>query len=200
MWCDERSLCLACSTQQVTRLLQHYAGGKYILQRPYLAPVPARPEPPSQVEPGWKEVEDVEAVVRGTDASRLGTDLISHQLVFTIRSVKNLPELNSEIWGAADCFVQYHFPSQNMQVEETTSRDTPFPFIPHRTPTIMCIADPVFNQEMVHSFTLPPTRPLQHVLLSACPSSGIPLQVWKRYYYPNIRDQLVAKVRWTLEA
>jgi C2 domain-containing protein 3 len=183
-------LALGTSTQ-VTSLLQHYAGGKYILQRPYSASGPSvtahsplhdtvtvRPPKPSRNEDtlGGDEL-----------------DTTSHVLRITIRAVKNLSSLNSEIWGASDCFVQYHFPSQHMQSEGTSPAKAPCPYIPHRTPTIMCVADPIFNQEMVHAYTLPSSHSLEHVLLSACPSSSVPFQVWKRYYYPNIRDQLVAK-------
>jgi C2 domain-containing protein 3 len=25
-------------------------------------------------------------------------------------------------------------------------------------------------------------------------SGGVPFELWRRYYYPNVRDQLVAKV------
>ena len=31
--------------------------------------------------------------------------------------------------------------------------------------------------------------------MGACGSGGVPFELWRRFYYPNIRDQLVAKVR-----
>ena len=70
-----------------------------------------------------------------------------------------------------------------------------FPLLAHRTPTVLCIPDPVLDQSQRHTLPLPPGRPVQHVLLAAYPSHGVPFEVWKRFYYPNIRDQLVAKVQ-----
>ena len=46
---------------------------------------------------------------------------------------------------------------------------------------------------------------MQHYLLdsfgtesSRVPLGGIPFELWKRFYYPNIRDQLVAKVKFSI--
>ena len=79
--------------------------------------------------------------------------------------------------------------------EECPGEGPTFPLLAHRTPTVLCIPDPVLDQSKCHTLPLPPGRPVQHVLLAAYPSHGVPFEVWKRFYYPNTRDQLVAKVQ-----
>jgi len=65
---------------------------------------------------------------------------------------------------------------------------------PYRTGTTLCMPNPAFNYETRHTFLLPQTCPLQRELMGACGSGGVPFELWRRFYYPNIRDQLVAKV------
>ena len=76
---------------------------------------------------------------------------------------------------------------------------------PHRTPTTLCVPDPAFHDVTRHAFKLPQGFPVQRHLLAAFTgarlaatsvpgSGGVPFELWRRYYYPNIRDQMVAKV------
>uniref|UniRef100_A0A8C3SLZ1 C2 domain containing 3 centriole elongation regulator n=1 Tax=Chelydra serpentina TaxID=8475 RepID=A0A8C3SLZ1_CHESE len=70
---------------------------------------------------------------------------------------------------------------------------------PFRSTTTLCIPDPVFNDEHHHSLLLPADIPVQRLLLSAfspqglAGGGGIQFEIWCRYYYPNVRDQMVAK-------
>uniref|UniRef100_A0A8C9F9F6 C2 domain-containing protein n=1 Tax=Pavo cristatus TaxID=9049 RepID=A0A8C9F9F6_PAVCR len=69
---------------------------------------------------------------------------------------------------------------------------------PFRTATTLCVPDPVFNDEHHHSLLVPADVPVQRLLVSAfmapgAVGGGIQFEVWCRYYYPNVRDQLVAK-------
>ena len=72
----------------------------------------------------------------------------------------------------------------------------------HRTSTTLCIPDTTFNDIARHTIVLPQSLPVQRYLLAAYHGSwssiatapGITFELWKRHYYPNIRDQLVAKV------
>lgn len=77
---------------------------------------------------------------------------------------------------------------------------------PHRTPTTLCVPDPAFHDVARHAFKLPAGFPVQKHLLAAFTGSwvaapsipgsgGVPFELWRRYYYPNIRDQMVAKVQ-----
>lgn len=75
----------------------------------------------------------------------------------------------------------------------------------YHTCTTLCVPDPSFQDTTRHSFVLPSGVPVQRYLLAAysgswtsmssIPGSGsIAFELWRRYYYPNVRDQLVAKV------
>uniref|UniRef100_A0A4W5LSQ4 C2 domain containing 3 centriole elongation regulator n=1 Tax=Hucho hucho TaxID=62062 RepID=A0A4W5LSQ4_9TELE len=108
-----------------------------------------------------------------------------HLFVVKVERVKGLTPLQSTVWGEADCYVQYTFPTQ----EEP----------PFRTTTTLCVPDPVFGHSESHVLLAPVGVPVQRLLLSSFSSQGlangggIPFEVWCRYYYPNVRDQLVAK-------
>ena len=75
----------------------------------------------------------------------------------------------------------------------------------HRTATTLCVPEPSFHDVARHIFVLRQGFPVQRHLLAAftgswvshagVPGSGsVPFELWRRYYYPNARDQLVAKV------
>ncbi|XP_037402613.1 C2 domain-containing protein 3 isoform X3 [Pygocentrus nattereri] len=128
--------------------------------------------------------------------------LSEHVFLVRVERVKGLTPLQSTVWGEADCYVQYAFPAQ----EEDASEDVD----PHvvessvnlkswRTATTLCVPDPVFGHCETHALLTPPAVPVQRLLLSCLasrgPSSGggIQFEVWCRYYYPNVREQLVAR-------
>lgn len=64
--------------------------------------------------------------------------------------------------------------------------------------TTLCTPNPVFNHSTHHTFTMDNHSPLQGVLLQGFNSSSSPgeviFELWKRHYYPNVRDQMIAKV------
>ena len=37
--------------------------------------------------------------------------LLNHTFVLRVEGVRDLSVLDSSVWGEADCFVQYHFPT-----------------------------------------------------------------------------------------
>ena len=76
---------------------------------------------------------------------------------------------------------------------------------PHRTPTTLCVPEPAFQDVTRHTLKLAQGFPVQKLLLAAftgswlaaptvAGSGGVPFELWQRYYYPNIRDQMMAKV------
>lgn len=67
---------------------------------------------------------------------------------------------------------------------------------PYRTGTTLCVPSPAFSHETRHTLSLPPDHPLHRELMVSCRAAGgIPFELWRRFYYPNIRDQLIARVQ-----
>ncbi|XP_073939353.1 C2 domain-containing protein 3 isoform X2 [Castor canadensis] len=130
-----------------------------------------------------------------------GDRLMEHHFEFHVVMVKGLTPLQATVWGEADCFVQYYFPFQESQSSVLKGSDcleNGISLKPFRTSTTLCVPDPIFNSEHHHSLLLPSEVPVQRFLLSAfsqglIPGGGVQFEVWCRYYYPNVRDQMVAK-------
>ncbi|CAI5693179.1 unnamed protein product [Oreochromis niloticus] len=125
-----------------------------------------------------------------------------HVFVVRVERVSGMTPLQSTVWGEADCYIQYSFPCQegnsaadmDQNLIESTVNLKPF-----RTTTTLCVPDPVFGHTETHVLLAPEGTPVQRLLLSSLSShglssgGGIQFEVWCRYYYPNVRDQLVAR-------
>ncbi|XP_021098975.1 C2 domain-containing protein 3 isoform X3 [Heterocephalus glaber] len=131
-----------------------------------------------------------------------GNGLMEHHFEFHVEMVKGLVPLQATVWGEADCYVQYYFPFQDSQssvLRGPEFLENGITVKPCRTATTLCIPDPIFNSEHHHTLLLPTEVPVQRLLLSAfsaqglVPGGGIQFEIWCRYYYPNVRDQMVAK-------
>lgn len=69
---------------------------------------------------------------------------------------------------------------------------------PYRTPTTLYMPNPSFSHMTTHLLSLPRDRPIGQALARACGqgmSAQLGFELWRRFYFPNIRDQLLAKVR-----
>ncbi|NXS41239.1 C2CD3 protein, partial [Balaeniceps rex] len=136
-----------------------------------------------------------------TQIDQEGEDLMEHVFEIHVESVKGLTPLQSTIWGEADCYVQYYFPVQEAgcgALQGTELQEDGIKLKPFRTATTLCVPDPVFNDEHHHSLLVPADVPVQRLLVNAfmapgAAGGGIQFEVWCRYYYPNVRDQMVAK-------
>ncbi|XP_061485091.1 C2 domain-containing protein 3 [Rhineura floridana] len=136
-----------------------------------------------------------------SDREREG--LMEHVFEIHIESVKGLTPLQSTVWGEADCYVQYHFPVQEPEsnvLHGTELYESGLGLKPFRSATTLCVPDPAFNDERHHSLMVPADVPVQRLLLSAFSAQGfggggggIQFEIWCRYYYPNVRDQMVAR-------
>ncbi|XP_013000759.1 C2 domain-containing protein 3 isoform X3 [Cavia porcellus] len=131
-----------------------------------------------------------------------GNGLMEHHFEFRVEMVKGLTPLQATVWGEADCYVQYYFPFQDSQssvLRESEFLENGITVKAFRTATTLCIPDPIFNSEHHHTLLLPTEVPVQRLLLSAfsahslMPGGGVQFEIWCRYYYPNVRDQMVAK-------
>ncbi|KAM8853579.1 C2 domain-containing protein 3 isoform 1-T2 [Synchiropus picturatus] len=120
-----------------------------------------------------------------------------HLFVIRVEGINGLMPLQSTVWGEADCFVQYSFPCQETGRDTKTSDEcADITLKCFRTTTTLCIPDPVFGHTETHVLLAPEDVPVQQLLLRSLPrkgSAGVLFEVWCRYYYPNVRDQLVAK-------
>ncbi|NWV67862.1 C2CD3 protein, partial [Malurus elegans] len=130
-----------------------------------------------------------------------GEDLLEHVFEIHVESVKGLAPLQSTVWGEADCYIQYYFPVQeaaSAALEGPGLHEDGITLKPFRTATTLCVPDPIFNDEHHHSLLVPAHVPVQRLLVSAfmapgAAGRGMQFEVWCRYYYPNVRDQLVAR-------
>nr|XP_023394722.1 C2 domain-containing protein 3 isoform X3 [Loxodonta africana] len=131
-----------------------------------------------------------------------GSGLMEHHFEFHVEKVKGLAPLQATVWGEADCYVQYYFPAQDSQysvLEGPEFLENGITLKPFRSASTLCVPDAIFNSEHHHSFLLPTEVPVQRLLLSALsaqglvPGGGVQFEIWCRYYYPNVRDQMVAK-------
>ncbi|XP_028320437.1 C2 domain-containing protein 3 isoform X2 [Gouania willdenowi] len=128
--------------------------------------------------------------------------LREHLFVIKVEKVSGLMPLQSTVWGEADCYVQYTFPCQDQQAateEDLNLIESSVNLRSFRTTTTLCVPDPVFGHTETHVLLAPEGVPVQRLLLSSLSSQGlsngggIQFEVWCRYYYPNVRDQLVAR-------
>ncbi|CAM4925264.1 unnamed protein product [Rotaria socialis] len=125
--------------------------------------------------------------------------LAEHCFEVLIESINGLRAFESMVWGESDCFIQYLFPVQQEQSVNVNSIK-PFEFRQIRTPTTLCTSDPTFHDTNKFRYILAPTDVLHKYFYSACQSPStietcIPFEVWSRFYYPNVRDQLLAKAK-----
>ncbi|TMS07832.1 C2 domain-containing protein 3 [Larimichthys crocea] len=131
-----------------------------------------------------------------------GKPMREHLFVIKVEKVNGLTPLQSTVWGEADCYVQYSFPCQEgdpaAEVDQNLI-ETSVNLKPFRTTTTLCVPNPMFGHTETHVLLAPEGVPVQRLLLSSLSSQGlssgggVQFEVWCRYYYPNVRDQLVAK-------
>ncbi|KAM3837580.1 LOW QUALITY PROTEIN: C2 domain-containing protein 3 [Vipera latastei] len=135
--------------------------------------------------------------------SREKAGLVEHTFEVRIEGVQGLTPLQSTVWGEADCYIQYRFPAQDsasdtLREGELSQKDLELKAF--RTSTTLCVPDPTFNDAHHHSLLVPAGVPVQRSLLGAFSAQsqageggGIHFEIWCRYYYPNVRDQMVAR-------
>ncbi|KAG8431070.1 hypothetical protein GDO86_019462, partial [Hymenochirus boettgeri] len=123
----------------------------------------------------------------GSQMTRSQEGMAEHVFEIHVDSVKGLTPLQATVWGEADCFVQYYFPSCSSGAHpETDLPEIAFTLKPVRTATTLCVPDPVFNDRQSHSIPAQSGTPVQRLLLSAYSmqgltgGGGVPFEVWCR--------------------
>uniref|UniRef100_UPI00358F5501 C2 domain-containing protein 3 isoform X2 n=1 Tax=Myxine glutinosa TaxID=7769 RepID=UPI00358F5501 len=143
---------------------------------------------------------------------RQGESMVEHTFEVGVVAVRSLSPLQEAVWGEADCYVQYYFPVQSSlkgvadlgrkPVESFSNAGAVLR--PFRTSTTLCVPNPVFGAQRTHHLQAPVGLPIQRLLLAVCsghgrenatqtPSMGLPFEVWCKYYYPHVREQLVGR-------
>ncbi|XP_060032824.1 C2 domain-containing protein 3 [Erinaceus europaeus] len=154
------------------------------------------------ITPGPSHLLDQPPVASAVTVEGQGNVLMEHHFELHVEKVKGLAPLQATVWGEADCYVQYYFPVQDSQssvLKGPEFLENGITLKPFRSTTTLCVPDPIFNSEHCHSLLLPTEVPVQRLLLGAfsaqglMPGGGIQFEIWCRYYYPNVRDQMVAK-------
>lgn len=138
------------------------------------------------------KIESTSALNSSISDNRLQTIdkfLIEHLFEVKIDGIKGLKLFDEMIWGETDCFIQYHFPENS---------DAILTLKAYRTSTTLCIPDPTFNESIKHRIRLNKNASIQREFLNTFSGvsggvGSVPFEIWLRYYYPNVRDQIIAK-------
>ena len=88
----------------MSHLQQQVASGSYSLQRPYQLSQP----PPTRRT----------AAATEPDAPKVDDRHIRHVFDLTVEGVRGLSVFDNTVWGEADCFVQYHFPTSSVSSDD----------------------------------------------------------------------------------
>ena len=114
MW--REYFCCAIIFFQISHLQQQYANGCYALQRPHRAPAEAR-KTRRHLTSTTKLITSSRVPVEGVD----GVDnegAVEHVFELCVEGVRDVGAFASTVWGEADCFVQYHFPTLTSDEDE----------------------------------------------------------------------------------
>lgn len=99
---------------QISHLQQQYASGRYTLQHPHRAPTEVRKTQRCLVV-STKPSSRVRAEVVD-DVHNEGA--VEHVFELYIEGVRDVSAFASTVWGEADCFLQYHFPTLTTDEDE----------------------------------------------------------------------------------
>ena len=198
-------------SHQVSCITKEVSSGHYKIHRPHQSHNSphqyTRPTKSYPIDSGCQKNSNSKEGIDDGGGIKTMHQYTQHVFEVVIEGVRDLSLFTNTIWGEADCFVQYHFPKQLQQQEEdggqqgkpssvglSNSINDDIELHPYRTNTALCTPDPSFSHETRHILTLPAETPVQKALMSSYRAGGMGIELWKRFYYPNIRDQLVAKL------
>ncbi|KAJ3590477.1 hypothetical protein NHX12_008428 [Muraenolepis orangiensis] len=119
--------------------------------------------------------------------------MMEHLFAVRVEKVQGLTPLQSTVWGEADCYIQYSFPSQEGDPAPSLDPDlieSSVNLKQFRTTTSLCVPDPLFGHSETHVLVSPAGVPVQRLLLSALSGQGVPtvggvqFEVWCRGLLP----------------
>jgi hypothetical protein len=137
----------------------------------------------------------------------LAKRLTEHKFTIKLDNLKLHPRRNTSkksepLPNEADCFIKYIFPTGKYKDEKDS---THFDFEMH---SLSSRVNQMLESKQEHTLTLNSTESLSHELLAKFRTFYkldtynpvyIYFEVWSRTYYPNCRDQLIAKGELSLE-
>lgn len=97
-------------------MLRQHANGCYPLQRPYCTP-----QRGGGVTMTTGDVEEV--------CPMQHPSLTHHQFIVQVGGVRELEVGTNTVWGEADCFIQYHFPTQSEDSSTGQYSPSPLPLL-----------------------------------------------------------------------
>ena len=119
------------------------------------------------------------------------TSKTRHMFNVTINSVQDMDMFEGSSWGATDCFISFTLPvsSGSAPPELKTNSTTLSSAAPHMK----------FNHRTTSSLVLSDTVSVQQYLSSTLEDNSVMFELWRRFYYPNVRDQVCARGQLTLQ-
>lgn len=121
---------------KVSYLLRQYASGCYPLQHGYLGPQHGHLGPQSQN----RREEDSSSLLDSGERERvdaLSDQLSHHQFTVQVEGIRALEVAANTVWGEADCFIQYHFPTLS-EDSDAASEIGQFPRVADSDCVLMC--------------------------------------------------------------
>lgn len=125
--------------------------------------------------------------------------LVAHEIEVAIPHVRNLDVFANTLYGEADCFVQYSFPeagaaqAEAMYVRAARGEEG-VPLAVRRearSQPVLCLPNAVLDHRQRHTLLTAAQQHLADALLPAL-AEGLQVALYKRSYYPNVRDQHLA--------
>lgn len=127
--------------------------------------------------------------------------LTEHRLELIIPHARNLDVFGDTLYGEADCYIQYVFPETGAaQLEAIYSRaghgdmdggGTTSQRRETRSQPVLCLPNAALDHKRTHMLVAGPREELADVLLPHL-EEGLQIALYKRRYYPNVRDEHIA--------
>ena len=113
---------------------------------------------------------------------------IKHLLQVTVKSIENAELLNNGRFGETDCYVSYFLPScgpsflsSDASLKKVTSQTcNSESYMKFDSPNTVC-------------FILPENESPQGFLSRHLEDNSLKFELWRRFYYPNVRDQVYGR-------
>ena len=119
------------------------------------------------------------------------TSKTRHMFHVTVNSVQDMDMFEGTSWGATDCFISFSLP---------VSAGSSPPELKTYTTSISSAAPHMkFSHRTTSSLVLSDAVSVQQYLSTTLEDNSVVFELWRRFYYPNVRDQVCARGCVTLQ-